>query len=208
MMPTRFTQGARGTYCYSALSHAALACLIVVVTPLVMATAGCAEQLASIRLPSRAVTTPAAGSTPPATTMSSAISPRQQALATLAGYMTALGEAEDSRSGVVAHGLLTPYLVANRVDGLVRAMTAIWARGDSFEGQEIRHVSNVTIVGHYAFVHECDNTSGMVLVDIATRQIVPGSSGTSRANLVTRLDLVAGHWLVQFQLFEDVPCAV
>lgn len=208
MTPTRPRQGASETYCYSPRSQATLAALIVALTGLVMASAGCAGPLAPIRLPFRAVATSAAISTSPATTASSLMTPRQQVLGALAGYMTALGQAQDSRSGAVARELLRPYLVADRVDGVVLAMMAIWARGESFDGQDIRHVSNVTVVGRYAFVHDCDDTSRMALVDIATAKIVPGSSGTSRANLVTRLDLVGGHWLVQFQLLEDVPCAL
>jgi hypothetical protein len=54
--------------------------------------------------------------------------------------------------------------------------------------------------------HDCDDTSGTALVDIVTGELVPGSSGTSRANVVTRLELAGSHWLVQFQLVEDVPC--
>jgi len=131
---------------------------------------------------------------------------RQEVLAALASYTTALVQAEHSRSGEVARELLRPHLAASRIDGLVQAMTAIWARYETFGGQDIRHVTSVIVVGRRAFVHDCDNTSGMSVVDIATGQIVPGSSGTPRANLVTCLDLVSGNWLVQFQLVEDVPC--
>jgi len=140
------------------------------------------------------------------TSTPSATTPRQQVLAAIAGYTTALGHAEDSRSGAVARKLLRPYLAVGRIEGLVQAMNAIWARGESFTGQDIRHVLSVTVVGRHAFVHDCDNTSGMAVVDAVTGQVVSGSSGTSHANFVTRLDLVAGHWLVQFQLLEAVPC--
>ena len=34
-----------------------------------------------------------------------------------------------------------------------------------------------------------------------------GSAGVADENLVTRLDLVRGRWLVESQLPEDVPCA-
>jgi hypothetical protein len=206
MTPTRPTKGAGGTDRYTRRSQAPLAAQVAAVTGLAIASAGCAEPLAPIRLPFKAAARSAAVGTSSAKTAPSVMTTRQQILASLAGYMTALGQAEDSRSGAVARELLRPYLAPDRIDGLVQAMTAIWAGGESFNGKDIRHVSNVTVVGRYAFVHDCDNTSGMALVDIATAQLVAGSSGTSRVNLVTRLNLVGGHWLVEFQLVEDVPC--
>jgi hypothetical protein len=35
---------------------------------------------------------------------------------------------------------------------------------------------------------------------------VPGTLGTAEDNLVTRLDLVRGHWVIGIQTIEDVPC--
>jgi hypothetical protein len=207
MTPTRSRQSASGTCCQSPRSQATVAALIVAVIGLLMASAGCAEPLVPLRLPLRTIGTPTATSTPPETPASSVMTPRQQVLAALAGYMTAVGQAEDSRSGAVARDLLRPYLAPERIDGLVRAMMTIWARGDSFDGQDVRHVSNVTVYKGHAFVHDCDDTSRMALVDIATGQTVAGSFGTLRANLVTRLDLVGGHWLVEFQIVDDVPCS-
>jgi hypothetical protein len=207
MTPTRPRKEASGTHNSDRLSRMPLAVPILTATVLVMACAGCTASLTQVRLPLKAMETPAAISAAAAKTAFPVMTPRQQVLAALAGYMTALGRAEDSRSGEVARELLRPYLAPDRVEGLVRAMTAIWARGESFDGQDVMHVSNVTIVGGHAFVHDCDDTSGTALVDIFTGGFVLGSSGTSRANVVTRLELVGGHWLVQFQLIEDLPCA-
>jgi hypothetical protein len=206
MTPTQVMKGASGRHSSSRFSHMPLAVLIVTANGLVMACAGCIAPLTPARLPLKAVATPAAIGASAAKTALPAMTPRQQVLAALAGYMTALGQAEESRSSEVARELLRPYLAADRVEGLVRAMTAIWARGESFHGQDLRHVSKVTVVGRHAFVHDCDDTSGTALVDIVTGELVPGSSGTSRANVVTRLELAGSHWLVQFQLVEDVPC--
>jgi hypothetical protein len=167
---------------------------------LVPTLAGCAGSAAAVPLPAKLLKTSAAISSP------SVITPRQQVVAALVDYTAALAQADKSRSTSSARRFLRPYLVASRIDGLVRAMSAIWARGQSFYGQDVLHVSSVTIAGRHAFVHDCDNTSGMGLVNTATAQTVPGSVGMSRVNLVTRLDLVSGHWLVQFQLVEDVPC--
>jgi hypothetical protein len=127
-------------------------------------------------------------------------------IAALAGYSAALGQAEQSRSGATARRLLHPYLAANRIGGLVRAVSTIWARGDAFYGQDVLRVLTVRIEGRRAFVHECDNTSGMGLEHAASGQAVPGSSGVEHDNLVTRLELARGRWLVESQLPEDVPC--
>jgi hypothetical protein len=172
----------------------------VAIVGLVPALAGCARTVAAVQLPAKPVQTSEATSAPAAPTA------RQQVVAALIGYTAALAQADESRSSSSARQLLRPYLVAGRIAGLVQAMHAIWDRGESFYGQDVLHVSSVTVAGRHAFVHDCDDTSGMGLLDVATAQIVPGSVGTSRANLVTRLDLVSGHWLVQFQLVEDVPC--
>jgi hypothetical protein len=174
--------------------------LMVAIAAASMSAAGCAGTVAQVQLPAKAVATPAAISAPVVMT------PRQQVIDALVGYTAALAQADESRSSSTAREFLRQYLAASRIDGLVRAMNGIWARGERFYGEDVLHVSSVTLARWHAFVHDCDDTSGMGLVDIATGQIVPGSAGTSRANLVTRLDLVSGHWLVQFQLVEDVPC--
>ena len=133
--------------------------------------------------------------------------PRQQVLAAITGYAAALSRAEQSRNGAVARRLLRPYLAASRVGGLVEAITIIWARGESFYGHDVLHVLSVRIDGPRAFVHDCDDTSAMGLKDTATGQSVLGSAGVQRANLITRLDHVAGRWLVGSQVLQDVPCA-
>jgi hypothetical protein len=111
-----------------------------------------------------------------------------------------------SRSASTARRLLRPYLVAGRVDGLVRAESNIWASGEVFSGQAVLHVLSVRIVGHRAFVHDCDDTSGMSLVRSSDNRTVPGSSGTQHDNVVTKLTFAHGHWLVEYQLVEDLPC--
>jgi len=181
-------------------------CVPVVVPAIVTAcvlpvVAACSGEPALVELPAKPAGTPAALSQfAPAT-------PRQQVLAALTGYTAALGRAEQSRSDIVARKLLRPYVAASRIGGLVDALSGIWAKGDRFYGQDVLHVLGVRIDGHRAFVHDCDDTSAMGLESGATGQILPGTAGVQDANLVTRLDQVAGHWLVESQLPEDVPCA-
>jgi hypothetical protein len=162
--------------------------------------AGCAGAAAHVQLPAKAAVRSAPVIVP------TTLTPRQRVVTALGGYVTALGRADQSGSTTAARQLLRPYLEASRIAGLVQAMSAIWAKGESFHGEDVLHVSSVTIAAGRAFVHDCDDTSGMGLMDLATGQIVPGSAGVSRDNVVTRLDLVGGRWLVQFQLVEDVPC--
>jgi hypothetical protein len=166
------------------------------------ALAACSGAAAQVQLPAKAAAATPAESGPPA-----ALTPRQQVIAALAGYATALGQAEQSRSGAAARRMLRPYLAANRIGGLVQSVSTIWARGDAFYGRDVLHVLTVRIEGRRAFVHDCDDTSGMGLEYAASGQSVPGSAGVAHENLVTRLDLVRGRWQVESQLPEDVPCA-
>jgi hypothetical protein len=164
--------------------------------------AACSRGPAQVRLPAKpAAAIPAASHVPVSET------PRQQVLATLTGYTAALGRAEQSRSVTMARRLLRPYLAAGQLGGLVSAISTIWARGDSFYGEDVLHVIGIRIDGRRAFVHGCDNTSGMGLENAATGQALPGSAGVPDANLVTRLDQVAGRWLVESQVPEGVSCA-
>jgi hypothetical protein len=173
----------------------AAACTLLVIT-------ACSTELAQVGLPARPV-----AATPAASDAQISATPRQQVLAALTGYTAALGQAEQSRSVAVARRLLRPYLAVSRIGGLVSAVSAIWARGNRFYGDDVLHIIGVHIDGHRAYVHDCDDTTGMGLEGAATGQALPGSAGVRDANLVTRLDQVAGHWVVESQVPESVPCA-
>ena len=166
--------------------------------------AACAAAPAAIRLPPKpgglSGAQPAAAAVIPAT-------PQQQVTAALVGYTSALSQAEHSGNGPDAARLLRPYLAAGRIGGLVAAIRTVWLRGQSFYGQDVLHILSVHVRGQRAFVHDCDDTSGMGLHDATTGQAVPGSAGTATANLVTQLRQINGRWLVVSQLPEDVPCA-
>jgi hypothetical protein len=165
------------------------------------AMVACSPEPARVALPAK----PAAA-TPGALSRQLPATRRQQVLAALTGYTVALGRAEHSRSDIMARQLLQPYVAASRIGGLVVAVSTIWAKGDRFYGQDALHILGVRVDGRRAFVHDCDDTSGMGLENAATGQFMPGTAGVQHANLVTRLDQVAGHWKVESQLPEDVPC--
>ena len=166
--------------------------------------AACSGEPAPVELPAKpAAATPA---TPAVSREPVSSTPRQQVLGALTGYTAALRRAEQSRSVTTASRLLRPYVAARRIGGLIEAVSAIWTKGDRFYGDDILHIIGVRIRGRRAFVHDCDDTSGMGLENAATGQAVPGSAGVQHANLVTRLDQVAGRWMVESQLPEAVPC--
>ena len=114
----------------------------LLVACLAPALAACSGAAAQVQLPAKpAAATPAAQASP------AALTARQQVVAALAGYVTALGQAEQSRSGAAARRILRPYLAADRIGGLVRAVSIIWASGDAFYGQDVLHVLTVRIEG-------------------------------------------------------------
>lgn len=167
-----------------------------------LAPAACSSVVGQVRLPPKA-----APATPAATVRRPAPTPRQLVLAAFAGYTAALHAADLSVNAARARQLLRPYLAAGRISGVVQTERAIWAKGELFYGQAVLHVLNVRIDGQHAFVHDCDNTSAMGLENATTGLPVAGSAGIPDDNVITRLDFVAGRWLVEFQLIEDVSCA-
>ena len=179
--------------------------LMALAACLVPTLAACSGAAAQVQLPAR--TADAGAQRPTAVSQQQKAAPRQQVVGALTAYTGALSQADKSGSEADARRLLQPYLAPSRINGLVRAVDAIWTSGDRFYGQDVLHVLSVRINGSHAFVHDCDNTSGMGLQNATTGQTVPGSGGVAHANIVTSLKLVNGHWLVQFQLPEDVPCA-
>lgn len=194
-------RGQRRALCCRAAAVAAAAVAAAAVAAAAPLLAGCGAPAAAVRLPAKQ-----AAATHAATGAAAAPSPRQQVVAALVGYTAALSEADKSRSAAVARRVLQPYLAASRIDGVIQTMSGIWATGEVFFGQDVLHVLSVTITGQSAFVHDCDDTSGMGLAYQDTGQLVPGSAGISGLNVITHLALVGGRWLVQFQVVEDVPC--
>ncbi len=171
------------------------------ISAVILVVAGCSSAVGPVRLP------PHFPHVTRAATVERGPSPRQRVLAAFGGYTAALHAADMSGSAVQARRLLRPYLLAGRIAGVVQTERGIWAKGERFYGQAVLHVLTVRVAGRHAFVHDCDDTSAMGLVNAATGLPVPGTAGVPADNVVTRLDLVRGQWLVAFQLVEDVPCA-
>jgi hypothetical protein len=140
-------------------------------------------------------------------TIQRSLSPRQQVIAAYLGYTTAMTDAFNSRDAAQVRQLLAPYLDAATVRNAIRAFGQAWSRGEITYGQVERHIIGVSIEGTAAWVHDCDNTSNSGLAYASTDQIVPGSLGIRDDNVVTRLNLVRGHWVVYVQTVEDVSCA-
>jgi hypothetical protein len=176
--------------------------VVIVAAAVAPALAACNGTAAPVLLPSRPASATPAASSPPA-----ALSARQQVITARTDYTVAVSQAEESGSVPEARKLLRPYLAADRVDDLVQTMTSIWAKGEVFYGHDVLHILRVTVSDATAFVYDCDDTSSMGLKYAASGDVVPGSEGSSDMNLITRLNLVGGHWLVQFQVVVDEPCA-
>jgi len=176
--------------------------LAILASCLVPALAACSGAVAQVHLPPK----------PPAATTSSSIrkqppaSPRQQVIAALTGYVAALHAANLSKNPATVRRLLRPYLYAARTDSVIQTEREIWSKGEAPYGQTILHILSVRVVGRHAFVHDCDDTSGSGLENASTGQPVPGSAGISDLNIITRLELVRGRWIIEFQIVEDAPC--
>ncbi len=165
------------------------------------ALAGCGEVTNTVSLPPKTTPTHAAVASKPRP-----LSERQDIVAAFTGYNEALRSAGNSRSPAEVRRLMRPYLPAGTISNLIKFDQSIWAKGELFYGRIVRHILAVHIDGNHAFVHDCDNTSGAGLEDARTGQVVPGSLGISDDNVITRLNLVRGRWLVGIQTIEDVPC--
>ncbi|MBO0831334.1 MAG: hypothetical protein J2P28_02300 [Actinobacteria bacterium] len=136
-----------------------------------------------------------------------AASVQQQVMATVLGYTAAVTEAEKSRDAARARNLLSRYLAAGQVDGMVASMRGVWAKGEIFIGVDVPHILRVTVQSDGAFAYDCDDTSSAGLEYSATGQVVPGSTGIPDMNVITWLSFVDGRWLVQFQTVVDEPCS-
>jgi hypothetical protein len=184
---------------YGRLPAGLAALMIACLAPLLAACAGAAAQA---HLPAKTDATAAAA---PAAAPAR-LTPRQRVVAAFAGYTTAMAAAFDSRSPAEVRQLLTPYLSSATIANAVRAFGQAWRQNEVSFGQPDRHIIGVRIQGAAAWVHDCDDTSKSGLEYAGTGQIVPGSLGTVDDNLMTRLDLVGGHWVIGVQTVEEVPC--
>jgi hypothetical protein len=173
----------------------------VIAAACVLPLAACAGAAAKVHLPARAPAARAAVISAPRP-----LTPQQQVLAAYTGYTSAMLAAFNSRSRARVSKLLGPYLDAATIRNATKAFSQAWARNEISYGQAVQHIIGVRISGTAAWVHDCDNTSNSGLEDATTGQIVPGSLGSAEDNLMTRLNLVHGHWMVWVQTLEDVPC--
>jgi hypothetical protein len=176
---------------------------------LAAAAAGLAPLLASCAATAPPVHLPAKTTLPSvraAAAVQQPSSPRQQVIDAYLGYAQAMTTAFDSRSATQVRQLLGTYLAAATVRNAIRTFSQAWAKNEISYGQVQRHIIGVRIEGAAAWVHDCDDTSNAGLVYAGTGQVVPGSLGLPDQNLVTRLNLVRGRWVVYVQTVEDISC--
>jgi len=168
---------------------------------LALLLAGCGESAAPVQLPVKPAASTGAA---PAAVM---LTPRQQVAAAYTGYTSAMAASFESRSPARVKQLRSPYLDAATIRNAITAFSQAWARNEISYGQVVQHIIGIRVHGTAAWVHDCDNASDSGLEFASTGQIVPGSLGIADENLVTRLNLVDGHWMIWVQTVEGVPCA-
>jgi hypothetical protein len=163
--------------------------------------AGCGPTGGSVQLPPKSPATPvvSAGNR-------QSPSERQRMVAAFTGYNAALHQANDSHSAAEVKRLMSRYLNSATITNLIRFDRGLWSKHESSYGHVVYHILTVRIEGDHAFVHDCDNTSDSGLENDATGQPIAGSLGVRNLNIVTRLNLVDGRWLIGLQTIEDVPC--
>lgn len=162
--------------------------------------AACAGAAAQVHLPAKAAAARSVTAAPRPRT------PRQQVIAAFAGYTAAMAAAFNSRSAGEVRQLLRPYLSKETISNAIQAFSQAWDQNEISYGHAEHHIIGVKIQGTAAWVHDCDDTSNSGLAYAATGQVVPGTLGSPDDNLVTRLNLVDGHWIIGVQTIEDVPC--
>ncbi|HEY2506778.1 MAG TPA: hypothetical protein VGI58_09685 [Streptosporangiaceae bacterium] len=173
----------------------------VLLTAVGLLLTGCAGAAAQVRLPAKPSGTPAA-----AAAAAASRSPRQQVLTAYTGYTTATTQAFASKSAPRVRQLLDPFLAPATVGNFISAFRQDWVLNEVAYGQPVRHILGVRVQGGAAWVHECDDTTQSGLAYAGTGQVVPGSLGVPDFNLVTRLNLIRGRWMIGVQTVEDVPC--
>lgn len=166
-----------------------------------VALTGCGATALSVQLPPKPPVTPSV-----AASGAHSLSVRQQVVGAFTGYNAALRRASDSRSAAEVRRLMRPYIDSATIVNLIRFDRSLWSKNEDTYGHVVYHILTVQIDGDHAFVHDCDNTSGSGLQNATTGQPIPGSLGVRDLNIVTRLNLVHGHWLIGLQTIEDVPC--
>jgi hypothetical protein len=184
------------------LGRPPLAVAALLVGCLALLLTACGGAAAQVQLPAKVAATTSAH---PAT-QAPALSPRQQVVFTFSRYTSAMAAAFESRSAAQVRLLLSPYLDKATISNAVRAFSQAWGRSEVSYGHAEHHIIGVRVQGSAAWVHDCDDTSGSGLAYSGTGQVVPGTLGSPDENLVTRLNLVNGHWHIAVQTVEDVPC--
>ncbi len=163
--------------------------------------AGCGSSPAKVTLPSKPPRVRVAAA-PPAKP-----SARQRVIAAYQGYWRATSAAVDSRSPARARAILADYIPASAIPGLVRGLRTLWQRDETSYGSPVLHIMSVAVwPDGTAAVHDCGDLAHAGLADRRTGQIV-GGLGQSHDNLITKLVLERGRWLVAGEIPVVQACA-
>ena len=182
------------------------AALAAVLTPtlaavLTAALAGCGSSPARATLPKKPLHVKVARADPVRQT------PQQVVIAAYEGYWRATNDALDSRSAARAKAILADYIPSSAIPGLVRGLRMLWQRDEVSYGSPVLHITGVTLLSaRSAAVHDCVDMSHAGLANRKTGRLV-GGLGQSHENLITKLVLEHGRWLVTGEIPVVQACS-
>jgi hypothetical protein len=124
------------------------------------------------------------------------LSVRQFVVLGYEGYWQAANEAVNSRNASAATTILTGYVPASAIPGLISGMRVLWHRDEAAFGGPVFHIITVKMTGaRTAAVHDCIDLSHTGFQNRKTGQII-GGLGQSHDYLITTLALTGRRWLV------------
>jgi hypothetical protein len=168
---------------------------------LVASLAACGNSQAQVTLPKKAPSARLARVAPAPPSM------RQLVITAYEGYWQATNQAINSASPAAARSLLTSYVPASAISGLVTGMKVLWQRGEQAFGAPVFHIVSVKMTGSKtAAVHDCIDLSHTGFQNRKTGQII-GGLGQSHDYLITTLALEHGRWLVTGAIPVVQSCA-
>jgi hypothetical protein len=175
---------------------------------LISLAAACSSAQPNVPLPSRAsqVSAPSPVSPAPAAT-----SARAAAIAAYLAIWPAGDRAERSGSAASARAILAPYATAAYIGFMVSGMAGYWQRHEVARGHMVDHVMQAVVLTgrggrQAAIVVDCQDASHHWLASGSSGQVIPGTSGPSRAKLNASMALAGGRWVVGNITFTGNTC--
>jgi len=165
-----------------------------------LAVAGCASSVPTVRLPNKGTSYPSLGSVAPAWTPA-----QQRVIRAYRATQVALVEASDSRSATRAQELLAPRVLAADVPVFISGMTANWQKGDVSSGKLDYQVEGVTFKHSTALIETCWQPIAFAVKSASTGKLVSPLPRKTRHS-ITLMGYVRGRWLQGKSIAAPDPC--